>query len=175
MIQVIVFDWGDTVMRVFPEYKGPMAHWPRVEAVPGVEEALRALYPHYRLALATNAAESGGALVRAALRRVGLERYFEAVFTARELGVCKPGSAFFQALLREVGCVPPEAVMVGDDYRNDVIGAKRAGLRTVWFNPRASYCQLAHPLHDAEVKAMAELPTALESVHLSDDKERTSS
>lgn len=168
MIQVVVLDWGDTVMRVFPEYEGPMANWPRVARVPGVEEALLALHPPYRLILATNAAESGEPLVRAALRRVGLERYFEAVLTAQELGVCKPDLAFFQALLREVGCVPLEAVMVGDDYQNDVTGAKRAGLWTVWFNPKASPCPLAHPVHDAEAKAMAELPAALEKLRLAD-------
>jgi FMN phosphatase YigB (HAD superfamily) len=59
-------------MRVFPEYTGPMARWPRVEVVPGVAEALRSLDSHYRLVLATNAAESGCELVREALRRDGL-------------------------------------------------------------------------------------------------------
>jgi len=36
MIRALIFDWGDTVMRVFPEFSGPMAHWPRVEAVHGI-------------------------------------------------------------------------------------------------------------------------------------------
>jgi hypothetical protein len=30
-------------MRVFPESSGPMAHWPRVKAVQGIEHALRAV------------------------------------------------------------------------------------------------------------------------------------
>lgn len=165
MVQVVVFDWGDTVMRVFPEYEGPMVHWPRVEAVPGVEEALLALHPRYRLALATNAAESGAALVRAALRRVGVEEHFDAVFTARELGVCKPDPAFFQAMLRELGCAPHEAAMVGDDYHADVAGAKGAGLQAIWFNPMASPSPFAHPLYDAEVRAMVELPAVLDALH----------
>ena len=162
MIQVVVFDWGDTVMRVFPEYEGPMAHWPRVEAVPGVEEALSALHPRYRLVLSTNAAASGAALVRAALRRVGVEEHFEGVFTAGELGARKPEPAFFQAALRELGCGPQEAVMVGDDYEVDVVGAKAVGLRAIWYNPTTCSCPLADPSHDAEVQTMAELPTAVE-------------
>jgi putative hydrolase of the HAD superfamily len=34
----LLFDWGDTLMRVFPEYVGPMAAWPKVEAMPHAEE-----------------------------------------------------------------------------------------------------------------------------------------
>lgn len=167
-IRALLFDWGDTVMRVFPEYQGPMAYWPQVEAVPRVEEALRALGPRQRLILVTNASESGEALVRTALQRVGLERHFDAIFTARELGVRKPEPAFFQAVLRELGCAPHEAVMIGDDYQADMVGAKGAGLRAIWFNPTVSSCPLAHPLHDAEMRAMVELPSVLENLNLPD-------
>jgi len=27
MIKALIFDWGDTVMRDFPDCKGPMADW----------------------------------------------------------------------------------------------------------------------------------------------------
>ena len=168
MSEVVLFDWGDTVMRVFPEYEGPMAGWPQVEAVPGVAEALKVLRPRYRLALATNAAESGATLVRQALRRVGLEGFFEAVFTARELGARKPAPAFFQAVLGELGCAPREVAMVGDDYPVDVAGAKEAGLRAVWFNPAVRSCPAAHPLYDAELLAMGDLPVVLDNLHLPD-------
>ena len=162
MIRVVLFDWGDTVMRVFPEYEGPMAHWPRVEAVLGIEEALRALHPHYRLILATNAAASGEALVRKALERVGLEEYFDAVFTARELGMRKPDPAFFQVMLRTLDCAPHEAAMVGDDYQADVAGAKRAGLWTVWFNPAGTSPPVGSPIAtDVEIQDLLELDKAL--------------
>jgi len=167
MTHALLFDWGDTVMRLFG-FPGPMAYWPRVEAVPGVAEALQALQPRYRLVVATNAAESGAALVREALERAGLGIYFEAVFTAQELGACKPEPAFFQAVLEELGCAPSEAVMVGDAYRADVVGAKEAGLRAVWFNPEGAPCPLTHPVHDAEVRAMAALPGALGRMNLPD-------
>ncbi len=144
-------------MRVFPEYPGPMARWPRVEAVQGVAQALQSLGAHYRLVLATNAAESGCELVREALRRVDLDQCFDAVLTARELGMRKPDPAFFQRALEALGCTPLEAVMVGDDYEADVVGAKRAGLRAFWFNPSGSACPIIPPLHDAELHAMAEL------------------
>ena len=54
----VLFDWGNTLMRDFPEARGPMADWPRVETLPGVEEVLRQLRPRWTLALATNAVAS---------------------------------------------------------------------------------------------------------------------
>lgn len=121
VIRTVLFDWGDTVMRSFPEYSGPMAYWPRVEAVPGIAEALAALRPRYRLVLATNAADSGRELVQAALARAGLAGSFGAVFTARELGVPKPEPAFYRTVPRELDCPAREAAMVGDDYLSMII------------------------------------------------------
>jgi len=163
VLRALVFDWGDTIMRVFSDYDGPMASWPRVEAIPGVEDVLRSLRPRYRLALATNAAESGEALVRAALRRVGLEPYFDAVLTARELGARKPEPAFFQGVLGRLGCAPHEVTMIGDDYWTDVVGARQAGLRTVWFNPAGEFA----PSDDSEgpdavIRSWPELEAALQ-------------
>jgi len=168
MIQAVVFDWGDTVMRNFPAYSGAMAHWPVVEVVPGVEETLCTLHPTYRLALATNARDSGTELVRAALRRVGLEGYFDAVLTAHDLGAAKPDRRFFEALLARLGSPADEIVMVGDDYEIDVVGAKEAGLKAIWFNEAGAACPGAHPLHDAEIVAMVDLPAILENLTLPD-------
>lgn len=155
-------------MRAFPDFDGPMAGWPRVETVPGIESALQALRSQYRLFLATNAVDSGELLVRRALERVSLAQYFEGVFTARELGARKPEAAFFAAVVEAAGCPPHEALMVGDDYRTDVAGAKQAGLRAVWFNPGRIACPSLHPLYDAEMASLAELPTAVEALHLPD-------
>ncbi len=135
MIRALIFDWGDTVMRVFPESSGPMAHWPRVEPVEGIERALKAVKQSYKVALASNAVDSGPSLVRDALERVGLEKYFDEVFTARDIGAEKPDPVFFRAILRKVDCAPDEAVLIGDHFAMDISGGKKAGLWTIWFNP----------------------------------------
>ena len=164
MIRAIVFDWGDTIMRNIPGQSGPMAHWPRVEAVAGVGEILRALHPTYHLALATNAQASDTELVRTALQCVGLDTCFDSLFTARDLGAAKPDLRFFRAMSLRLGCRPEEVVMVGDDYLADVVGAKDAGWQAIWFNPAGAACPLVHPSHDADVAAMADLPSALEGL-----------
>ena len=167
-VRALIFDWGDTVMRTFPQYSGPMAAWPEVAAVPGMSDALAALNGRYRLALATNARDSGALMVRAALGRVKLEGYFSVVATAQELGAAKPEAAFFRAVLARLGCAPDEAVMVGDSYAADIAGAKAAGLRAIWFNPDRSPCPDPHPLYDAEISAMLALPAAVAGLRLPD-------
>ena len=89
---------------------------------------------------------------------------FDSLFTARDLRAAKPDPRFFRVLSLRLGCRPEEVVMVGDDYGADVVGAKDAGWRAVWFNPAGAACPLAHPRHDAEVAAMADLPPALEGL-----------
>lgn len=168
MIELILFDWGDTVMRDFPQYAGPMAHWPRVDVMPGIVEALDALRPHYRLALATNAAESGVERVREALARVDLATTFDAVFTAKELGASKPDPAFFEAALAAYDCVPHQAVMVGDNFRTDIVGAKHASLRAVWYNPAGDPPPPDVPLRaDATIRSLTELSAV---IHALDDR-----
>jgi len=135
MIRALIFDWGDTVMRVFPEFSGPMAHWPRVETVSGIENALRAAKPSYVIALASNASDSGSGLVRDALERAGLEKYFDNVFTARDLNATKPNSAFYRGILHKLELAPDEVVMIGDHFETDIAGAKKTGLWTIWYNP----------------------------------------
>ena len=43
----------------------------------------------------------------------------------------KPFKAYFQTALRQVGLEPVQAVMIGDRYLQDILGANRAGLYTV--------------------------------------------
>lgn len=167
-MRAVIFDWGDTVMRTFPQYAGPMADWPEVAAMPGAAAALAALRGRYRLALATNARDSDPMAVRTALRRGGLDGYFDLVVTAKELGAAKPAAAFFRAALARLGCAPDEAAMVGDSYDADVAGAKAAGLRAVWYNPAQAACPEPHPVYDAEIGRLADLPAALAGLRLPD-------
>lgn len=69
---------------------------------------------------------------RRALRRFGLEGYFDHVLISDELGWRKPGSEFFQVLLEKVGGRPQDCIYVGDDPWADVYGASRAGFPVAW-------------------------------------------
>lgn len=153
-------------MQVFPQYGGPMSTWPEVRALPGAAAALEALKPNYRLAVATNAAESGETLVCKALERVGLERFFDVVITAKELGEKKPSLAYYNRVVSLVSTPASSVLMVGDDFFNDIFGAKNAGLQACWFNDAGNQKAPPIPFQDSEIHHMSDLPQAVEEIQL---------
>jgi putative hydrolase of the HAD superfamily len=129
----VLFDWGGTLMRDFPDACGPMVDWPCVELMPHAAETLATLRARgWRTALATNAADSSEAQIRAALARVGVDHLVDRIYCFARVGFRKPSRAFFAHILEDLELSPSDAVMVGDDYAVDIVGANRAGLRAVW-------------------------------------------
>jgi putative hydrolase of the HAD superfamily len=158
---VLVFDWGDTLMKVFPQYAGAMFDWPEVEAVAGAEKALQYFLGRSQMVVATNAGDSGAPQVQQALERVGLSIYFRAVFTSSELGSRKPETLFYRQIESVLARPPHEMVMIGDNYSVDMLGAKAAGWRAAWYNPAGETAPGSLPLHDIEVESLEDLPQAL--------------
>jgi putative hydrolase of the HAD superfamily len=132
-IRAVIFDWGDTVMCDFPEYPGPMAYWPKVEAVPGIEKALQHLPKDFICSLASNAVASDAELMGLALSRVNLRQYFQYLFTSRELGYKKPDPAFYREILRRLQLKPEDCIAVGNSYEKDILPAKTVGMHTIWY------------------------------------------
>lgn len=133
--QVVLFDWGNTVMRNFPAFSGPMHDWPEVEELPGVRAALQSLRPSFGIALATNAEDSDEIGIRKALDRCDLSSLFDIVFCYRRIGHRKPESAFYRAVVESLAIDPSDIYMVGDSLEGDVLAANAAGIPAVWFNP----------------------------------------
>lgn len=157
--QCVLFDWGNTVMRNFPQFEGPMQSWPRVEPVPGICTALQVLKRSSILALATNAVDSDEKEIRMALERCDLSRFFDHVFCFRQLGVRKPESAFYTGILGRLNIPPKLVYMVGDDIDADVFAANAVGISAIWFNPRSGESRsglLYRTVHD-----LNRLPSAL--------------
>jgi len=130
----IVFDWGDTLMRDFPGTPGPMYMWERIEVFPHAAEVLEKLSAKYVLSVASNAGESDTSDMRKALVIGGLDHYFNNHYTSKDLGVCKPDPAFFTRICSEAGLNPAHSVLIGNDYKKDIVGAKAAGMKTILVN-----------------------------------------
>lgn len=156
----ILLDWGDTVMRVFPECEGPMFEWPRVEPVDGMKEALAKLHPEWMIALATNAADSEEQEIWSALARVGLDRLIDRVFCYRGVGHRKSEPAYFEHVLADLGIEPNYAVMVGDDIETDVLSANRSGIRAIWFHEDGTENKTS-TMHRT-IHGLSEMPVALD-------------
>ena len=72
------------------------------------------------------------------IRVLGLEQWIEEdhVFISAEMGVAKPDIRVFRKVQEALGLDVGHTYYIGDSFANDVIGAKRAGWKAVWFNRR---------------------------------------
>ncbi|MBA4420140.1 MAG: hypothetical protein C0391_03240 [Anaerolinea sp.] len=163
-IKVILFDWGDTVMRALPGSQGPMFKWKHVEAMPGIQTALQHLAAKYPLYLATNAADSSPLEIHAALARVGVDDYFTDIFTASKMGCAKPQINFYNHILETLNLSAGEVVMVGDDLTADIAGAFNAGIRAIWVQANFFIPMCSHPLQSAELLIADQLPSVIEHI-----------
>ncbi|SFH42657.1 putative hydrolase of the HAD superfamily [Priestia megaterium] len=133
-IKAIVFDWGDTLMKDFSEYAGPMADWEYVEIIDGVSKSLNLISQNYICCVASNAGASNSKIMGMALKRVDIQQYFQYLFTSRELGFSKPSLDFFNKIVQTLDFTPQECIMVGNDYNKDIIPAKKIGMQTILFS-----------------------------------------
>lgn len=61
----------------------------------------------------------------------GLRSHFDSLLSSEAAGSCKPDQGIFKVALDRAGCLPDEALFVGDSIAADVAGANQAGLRSV--------------------------------------------
>lgn len=104
---------------------------------------------------------------RAKIDRFGLERYFQAILIEGELGYGKPEPRFFDQALTALDANPGQACMVGDNYRWEIDGAKRLGIRAIWHNPYGEDPPdpaegLLPP--DAVITGIGQLPSAIDAL-----------
>ena len=62
----------------------------------------------------------------------GVLRWFTHTDVSGSIGIKKPDQRFFETILGNADTKASEAVMIGDRIDNDIIPAKRIGMKTVW-------------------------------------------
>lgn len=132
----VLFDWGDTLMRVLPGSSGKMKDWRRVEAVPGARRALHQIHGQVGVALVTEVRDCDESDIREALARVELDPFIKRVYSTGSLGIAKGTPDFYRQITAALKVPPDRVVMVGDNFQEDVETARAAGLRAIWFNER---------------------------------------
>jgi putative hydrolase of the HAD superfamily len=105
-------------------YRGWEEHFARITPFPHAAETLAALKASgFRLGLLSDFPP------RRKLELLGLDGFFDAVFSTEELGVLKPNPAPFLKLASALDLSPQEILYVGNSPRYDITGAKRAGMK----------------------------------------------
>jgi putative hydrolase of the HAD superfamily len=62
----------------------------------------------------------------------------ERCFISSEVGYPKPDTRFFAAIESQLGLQPSDLLLVGDDWTNDILGARAAGWQTMWLQRKAT-------------------------------------
>ena len=134
----ILFDWGDTVMRDYPERTAPMVEWENVEVIDGIADVLAYLHATgRRIVLATSAEISDEDQIRGALARGGLAQYFSGIYCFKNTKLPK-GEDFYRYILDDMQLSASDALMVGDGFEKDIRIPNSLGMFAVWFNPTSA-------------------------------------
>jgi FMN phosphatase YigB (HAD superfamily) len=163
----VLFDWGDTVMRDYPERTNPMVEWERVEVIDGIAETLDYLHSTGRqIILATSAAISDENQIRGALARGGLAQYFSGIYCFKNTNLPK-GEVFYRYILNDLQLSVSDALMVGDGFEKDIQVPNTLGIFAVWFNARSE--ESRSDSDHATVHSMQELLTFFKSLDQNQD------
>jgi len=148
-------DVGDVFKRLYTEIEIPASidinHLIRETALifrilttksltiyPETHTVLQELYQHpeLRLCIASNTQRL---FTIHELRKFDLEKYFEFIIFSSDVKACKPNPKLFLAALEGMKVKPSGAIYIGDNLFDDVGGAQKVGLRTIWIDRRSQY------------------------------------
>ena len=74
------------------------------------------------------------------VRHLGLSERIQSLTISGEIGVRKPNLEIFtKSLVNAAGVLFQEALFVGDSVENDIVGANRVGMTSVFINPKLRY------------------------------------
>jgi len=173
ILRNLLVEWGypevpDQILRqaLKAMYAVSQAHW-HVE--PDAVPTLKKLQERgYRLGLISNAADDND--VQTLVDKAEIRSFFDKILTSAGEGIRKPNPHIFQKLLDYWDLPPMQVAMVGDTLGADVLGAKNAGLFSIWITQRSdtpanqAHADTIHP--DATINALSELPGLLDQLEV---------
>ena len=120
----------------------------------------------YKLGVVSNASDDAD--VQTLVDKAGIRYYLDFALSSAACGIRKPNPRIFDIALENWGFGKDEVVMVGDTLGADILGAKNAGIFSVWITRRADapgnrdHAETIFP--DAQIETLAELPGLLEEL-----------
>lgn len=133
-----------------------------VSVMPGSIEALAELRRRgLRVGLVSNTIWPGTLLLEDLLD-LGLLQSIEHTIFSGDAGVWKPMPAIFERMLEALEVAPHEAVFVGDNPKEDILGAQNVGMHTIWI--RSPEFPLGDVQPDAIIEDQTELLQALDRI-----------
>lgn len=105
------------------------SHVPTIRLFPEAKKVLAVLHKNYTLVLLTNGWVE---VQKRKVRALKLKIFFDAFFYAQENGLQfrKPHKEYFLKIIKKYHLRPSEVLMVGDELKSDIKGAKELGFNT---------------------------------------------
>lgn len=91
------------------------------------------------------------------LETLKLRHVFSCIILSEEIGIRKPDPGIFHFATKKLHNKPAECLYVGDSYDNDIVGAKKAGMKACWFNHKKAAAKNESDKPDFEITKLGEL------------------
>jgi putative hydrolase of the HAD superfamily len=147
-------------------YAVSQAHW---KAEPDAKATLEELKQSgFKLAVVSNAGDDAD--VQTLVNNAGLRPYLDFALSSAACGIRKPNPRIFEIALERWGIDHESVVMVGDTLGADILGARNAGITSVWLTRRAEtpanrdHLDTIRP--DATISDLSDLPQVLNQLSL---------
>ncbi len=102
------------------------------QLINGAATLLNELSENYKLHIITNGFPE---VQRIKMKLSGIHHHFDRVLISEEIGYSKPHPEIFRQALVQTRAYAHESIMIGDDLHVDAVGATKAGIDGVFFNP----------------------------------------
>lgn len=153
---------GLDLSRTLAAYFAPSeALW---KPMPHVYETIAALRGRgLKLAIVSNAADNAN--VQRLINQHRLRPHFDPILVSAAVGVRKPNPMIFEPVFKAWKVPPAQVVMIGDTLGADILGARNAGMKSIWVTMEAdtpdNHAHRHTLLPDATAAALEELPAIL--------------
>jgi len=140
----LVFESSAAIMKMVDEQllvevnKKFLAECPKKsKLVDGALDILNYIQGKYDMHIITNGFEEVQAIK---MKHSGLDEYFDKIITSEKAGHKKPNGGIYQYALKHTSSILDDSVMIGDNLKTDIKGARMFGMDQIYFNPHG----LAH-------------------------------
>lgn len=98
------------------------------------------------------------------MQALGIASYFKGIFISSDFAYKKPDLRFFERLIKEYRISRDTAIMIGNDAICDIMGAKRAGLHTLYvhsnLSPKEDFPKADYVLEKVDMRKIGEILTS---------------
>ena len=131
-----------------------------IKIQPRFNDLLGYLHKRYKIGLLSVTDHFSADLV---FKKYKIKRFFDYISLSCDTGCLKPDKNAFFSVLDKMKVIPENAVMIGDSLKDDIYGAKKIGMRTIYLGSgKTNPDQTA----DFMIKDICRIPNILRKIEL---------